>query len=91
MFLKEKISWIFITALTVMTAGSALVVADTLIRNHAHPHRHTFTHTHDGFTHTHTVTHSHSHNHYVSDSRHGHHHTGKELENLAGTAHSPAP
>ncbi|MBR0121248.1 MAG: DMT family transporter [Clostridia bacterium] len=90
-FLKEKISWIFITALTVMTAGSALVVADTLIRNHAHPHCHTFTHTHDGFTHTHTVTHSHSHNHYVSDSRHGHHHTGKELENLPGAAHSPAP
>ncbi|MBQ8942906.1 MAG: DMT family transporter [Clostridia bacterium] len=90
-FLKEKISWIFITALTVMTAGSALVVADTLIRNHAHPHRHTFTHTHDGFTHTHTVTHSHSHNHYVSDSRHGHHHTEKELENLPGAAHSPAP
>lgn len=90
-FLKEKISWIFITALTVMTAGSALAVADTLIRNHAHPHCHTFTHTHDGFTHTHTVTHSHSHNHYVSDSRHGHHHTEKELENLPGAAHSPAP
>ena len=54
---------------------------------HAHEHEHTFTHTHDGTTHTHTVTHSHDHNHYVTDDRHGHHHTNEELESLPGAMH----
>ena len=71
----------------VMLGGSALVVADTLIRHHAHAHQHTFTHTHDGITHTHTVTHSHDHNHYVTDNKHGHHHTSRELELLSGALH----
>ena len=72
----------------VMIGGSVLVVADTLIRHHIHEHEHTFTHTHDGTTHTHTVTHSHHHhNHYLTDDKHGHHHTGKELELLPGASH----
>ena len=87
-FLKEQLSWKYLTALAVMIAGSALVVVDTLIRQHAHQHVHTFTHTHDGSTHTHTVVHTHEHNHYVTDSRHGHHHSNKELEGLPGTIHS---
>lgn len=85
--LREKLSWMYLAALAVMIAGSALVVADTLIRNHAHVHRHTFTHTHDGSTHTHVITHMHAHNHYVTDNRHGHHHTRAELEIEHGAAH----
>ena len=87
-FLKEQLSWKYLTALAVMIAGSALVVVDTLIRQHVHQHVHTFTHTHDGSTHTHTVVHTHEHNHYVTDSKHGHHHSNKELEGLPGTIHS---
>ena len=86
-FLKEQLSWKYLTALAVMIAGSALVVVDTLIRQHAHQHVHTFTHTHDGSTHTHTVVHTHEHNHYVTDSKHGHHHSNKDLEGLPGTTH----
>lgn len=86
-FLKESLSWMYLIALVVMVAGSALVVVDTLIRHHAHEHQHTFTHTHDGSTHTHTVMHSHDHNHYVTDNKHGHHHSGKELESLPGAMH----
>ena len=86
-FLKESLSWMYIAALAVMIGGSALVVADTLIRHHAHLHCHTFTHTHDGSTHTHTVTHSHGHNHYVTDDKHGHRHTIAELESLPGAMH----
>lgn len=77
--LREQLSWMYFIALIVMLGGSALVVADTLIRQHTHEHQHTFTHTHDGTTHTHTVTHSHVHSHYVTDDRHGHHHKSSEL------------
>ena len=86
-FLREHLSWMYVAALIVMIAGSALVVADTLIRHHVHAHQHTFTHTHDGSTHTHTVTHSHGHNHYVTDDKHGHHHSRKDLESLPGALH----
>ena len=86
-FLRERLSVIYLIALIIMIAGSALVVEDTLIRHHAHIHTHTFTHTHDGYTHTHTVTHSHDHNHYITDGKHGHHHTRKELECLPGAVH----
>ncbi|MBQ1478224.1 MAG: DMT family transporter, partial [Erysipelotrichaceae bacterium] len=86
-FLKEKLSWMYLIALLVMIAGSLLAVTDTLISHHVHPHRHTFTHTHDGSTHTHTVTHTHAHDHYVTDEKHGHHHTVEELEKLPGSAH----
>ena len=86
-FLKETLSWMYIVALIVMLTGSAVVVADTLIRHHIHEHQHTFTHTHDGSTHEHTITHIHDHAHYVTDSRHGHHHTKQELEHEPGAAH----
>ena len=86
-FLREQLSWMYLAALIVMIAGSILVVTDTLIRHHTHQHQHTFEHTHDGSTHTHTVTHSHDHNHYVTDGIHGHRHTQKELERLAGARH----
>lgn len=87
LFLKEKLTWMYLAALVVMILGTLLVVMDTLIRNHAHVHTHTFTHTHDGSTHTHTVTHSHAHNHYVTDKNHGHRHTQSELEKLPGALH----
>ena len=87
-FLKEELSWIYLVALAVMTAGSVLVAADTIIRHHEHMHQHSFTHTHGGFTHTHTVTHIHGHDHYVTDGKHGHHHSAEELEKLPGAKHS---
>ena len=86
-FLRERLSRMYLSALIIMIAGSALVVTDTLIRHHTHLHQHTFTHTHGGSTHTHTVTHSHAHDHYVTDNEHGHRHTLKELEQLPGAAH----
>ena len=87
-FLREKLSWIYLAALAVMIAGSVLVAADTIIRHHEHMHQHSFTHTHDGFTHTHTVTHTHGHDHYVTDGKHGHHHSAEELEKLPGAKHA---
>ncbi len=78
-FLREKLTGMYLAALVVMAAGTALVAADTLVRQHTHPHQHTFTHTHDGSTHTHTITHSHEHNHYRADGNHGHHHPTSEL------------
>ncbi len=86
-FLKEQLTWMYLVALIVMVGGSALVVADTLIRHHEHAHQHSFTHTHDGSTHTHTVTHTHDHDHYLTDGRHGHRHTKEELERLPGAVH----
>ena len=80
LLLKEALSSSYFAALAIMVAGTGLVVADTLVRQHTHEHTHTFTHTHGGSTHTHTITHSHSHEHIVSDSRHGHRHTLAELE-----------
>lgn len=87
LFLKEKLTWMYLAALAVMILGTLLVVVDTLIRNHVHVHTHTFTHTHDGSTHTHTVTHSHAHHHYVTDENHGHRRTRSELEKLPGASH----
>lgn len=78
--LQERMTVMYLIAFVIMLVGTALVVADTLIRSHVHQHQHTFTHTHDGTTHTHTVTHTHEHNHYLTDERHGHTHTKTELE-----------
>lgn len=78
--LQERMTVMYLIAFAIMIIGTALVVADTLIRSHVHQHQHTFTHTHDGTTHTHTVTHTHEHNHYLTDERHGHSHTKTELE-----------
>lgn len=85
--LREKLSWTYLIALAVMIIGAALVVVDTLKRNHTHLHAHTFTHTHDGSTHTHTVTHEHEHGHYLSDEKHGHHHSKAELEKELAKTH----
>ena len=79
-FLHETLTGTYLIALAVMAAGTALVVADTLIRSHAHPHRHIYTHTHGGVTHTHTVTHTHDHHHYIHEDAHSHHHSKAELE-----------
>lgn len=82
-FLSESLSLMYVIALIVMVVGSALVVVDTLIRQHDHEHQHTFTHTHGGSTHTHTVRHSHVHKHYLTEEKHRHRHSIEELENLA--------
>jgi len=79
-FLHETLTGMYLIALAVMAAGTALVVADTLIRSHTHPHQHVYTHTHGGVTHTHTVTHTHDHHHYLHEDAHGHHHSKAELE-----------
>lgn len=83
LLLRENLSWLYFAALAVMLGGAALVVVDTLKRNHTHLHAHTFTHTHDGTTHTHTITHEHDHRHYLTDDRHGHRHSLAELERAA--------
>lgn len=82
-FLSESLSWMYVIALIVMVIGSALVVVDTLIRQHDHEHQHTFTHSHGGSTHTHTVRHSHIHKHYLTEEKHRHRHPIEELECLA--------
>lgn len=82
LFLSESLSWMYVIALIVMVIGSALVVVDTLIRQHDHEHQHTFTHTHGGSTHTHTVRHSHVHKHYLTEEKHRHRHSIEELECL---------
>lgn len=82
-FLSESLSWMYVIALIVMVIGSALVVVDTLIRQHDHEHQHAFTHTHGGSTHTHTVRHSHVHKHYLTEEKHRHRHSIEELECLA--------
>ena len=86
--LHEELTAAYIVALIVMTAGTALVVTDTLAKHHSHEHIHTLTHTHDGSTHTHTVTHSHEHTHYVTDDRHDHRHSTNELEKLLPVQHN---
>ena len=85
--LREKLSWTYFAALVIMIGGAALVVVDTLKRNHTHLHVHTFTHKHDGSTHMHTVTHEHEHDHYLSDEKHGHHHSKAELEKELAKTH----
>lgn len=82
-FLSESLSWMYVIALIVMVIGSALVVVDTLIRQHDHEHQHTFTHSHGGSTHTHTVRHSHIHKHCLTEEKHRHRHSIEELECLA--------
>ena len=78
--LHEKLTGMYLLALAIMLAGTALVVVDTMIRNHVHVHRHVFVHTHDGSTHSHTITHEHGHDHLVTEDAHYHHHSRQELE-----------
>ena len=77
--LHEPLSWTYLIALAVMIAGTVFVVIDTLLHKHTHEHKHVFVHTHDGSTHEHTVVHTHEHNHYLTDNKHGHHHSVDEL------------
>ena len=86
--LHEELTAAYIAALVVMTAGTVLVVADTLAKRHSHVHTHSFTQMHDGSTHTHTVTHSHEHTHYITDDKHGHRHSIEELEGLLTVQHN---
>ena len=84
-FLRERLTGMYLIALAVMIAGTVFVVVDTLVRQHSHLHQHTFTHTHDGSTRAHTISHSHEHNHYCTNGKHGHYHSKDELvKELAG-------
>ena len=87
-FLKEQLTGMYLVALAVMMAGTALVVVDTLRRSHTHIHHHTITHTHDGSTHSHVVTHSHQHNHFLTEDKHGHRHSNEELEKELEVQHT---
>ena len=78
--LHEELTGTYLVSLVVMIAGTALVVADTLIRSHEHAHAHVIIHTHAGTTHAHTVVHSHRHDHYGREGGHGHRHARAELE-----------
>lgn len=88
LLLNEKLSISYILGLIFMIIGSAIVVADTLIRHHKHQHEHTVTHEHDGYLHTHVITHEHEHDHYSVQDNHGHHHSRKELEKDLMPMHS---
>jgi len=81
-FLRESLSGNFAVALILMIIGTAIVVADTLILNHAHTHTHVFTHTHDGSTHTHVIEHSHEHTHIGTGEEH--HHTHADMNPHGG-------
>jgi len=70
--LGDPLTGRYLLALAVMAAGTALVVADTLVQNHSHLHTHVITHTHGGTTHTHVVEHEHSHHHFGSSEKHAH-------------------
>ena len=77
----ERPTWAYFVGLTIMIAGTVIVVLDTLARKHSHPHKHTVTHTHDGSTHTHTVEHEHE--HILSDKRHHHRHGSDKINGHA--------
>ncbi len=79
-FLKEELTGIYLLSLLVMSAGASLVVADTLAHSHEHEHQHTYSHFHNGHMHTHTIVHCHAHDHFLTEGKHGHHHSLKELE-----------
>jgi len=82
-FLRETLSAHYLPALLIMLAGSALVVADTLILRHVHSHTHVITHTHDGSTHTHVIEHAHEHTHLGAGHVHHHHHPDAEIHRSA--------
>ena len=75
----ERPAWAYFVGLTIMIAGTVIVVLDTLARKHSHVHQHTVTHTHDGSTHTHTVEHEHEHEHCLSEKCHHHRHRSDEI------------
>ncbi len=79
----ERPAWAYFVGLTIMIAGTVIVVLDTLAGKHSHLHKHTVTHTHDGSTHTHTVEHEHEHEHILSDKRHHHRHGSDKISGHA--------
>ena len=79
-FLKERLTLLFIVALVIMIAGTVIIIYDTLLHSHRHAYTHVITHTHDGTTHTHVIEHTHEHNHVISENKHGHTHSIDELE-----------
>ncbi len=78
----------YLFGLAFMVVGSAVVVADILVRHHIHQHEHVITHDHDGYIHTHVIVHQHGHDHYLTKDKHDHHHSKKELEKDLGKVHS---
>lgn len=72
--LHEPLTKNYLLALVIMLAGTAIVIADTMILHHKHLHTHTIVHTHDGSTHSHTITHSHVHTHFGDQKQHHHTH-----------------
>ena len=80
LLLREALSGMYLLALALMLAGTAVIVMDTLVNRHDHAHEHVYIHTHNGVTHRHVVIHAHPHNHYLHADKHGHHHSPAELE-----------
>lgn len=72
--LREPLTKNYLLALVIMLAGTAVIIADTIILHHTHLHTHTIVHTHDGTTHSHTITHSHVHTHFGDQEQHHHTH-----------------
>ena len=75
----ERPTWAYFVGLSIMIAGTVIVILDTLAGKHRHPHKHVITHTHDGSTHTHTVVHEHEHEHCLSDKHHHHRHRSDKI------------
>lgn len=83
----DRLTPAYLLALAFMAVGTAFVISDTLVRNHAHPHTHMLVHTHDGTTHSHMLTHTHEHRHIGRPDRHGRRHSGREPGWEPGAAH----
>ena len=83
LLLREPLSRYYIPALSLMAAGSVLVLADTLMLRHRHLHTHVIVHTHDGSTHTHTFTHEHGHSHLLNEEKHAHSHDPREFRRIS--------
>jgi drug/metabolite transporter (DMT)-like permease len=73
LILKEAITDYYVIAFLIMTAGSVLVVMDTMITSHSHLHTHTFVEIKNGAEVSYEIEHSHEHNHFVSE-KHSHRH-----------------
>ena len=70
----DRLSEVYFIGLIFMIIGSAIVVYDTMLKNHIHYHIHTIVHTHNGSTHKHIIKHEHTHSHSGSEEKHSHSH-----------------
>lgn len=70
----DRLSEVYFIGLIFMIIGSAIVVYDTMLKNHIHYHIHTIVHTHNGSTHKHIIKHEHTHSHSGSQEKHCHNH-----------------